>query len=42
MDPYLEDEKLWPTFQHQLVTRLYHILSPSVVDRYQLRVGQRQ
>jgi hypothetical protein len=42
MDPYLEDAKIWPAFQHQLATRLYHILSPSVVDRYQLRVGQRR
>jgi hypothetical protein len=41
MDPYLEDEKLWPVFQHQLVTCLYQILLPSLVDRYRARVGQR-
>ena len=26
MDPYLEDEQLWPVFQHQLVMCLYQIL----------------
>src|SRR5215475_14267276 len=41
MDPYLEDEKLWPLFQHQLVTCLYQILLPGLVDRYRARVGQR-
>lgn len=42
MDPYLEDEQLWPAFQHQLVTSLYQILLPGLVDRYRARVGQRQ
>src|SRR5438552_18591737 len=42
MDPYLEDEKIWPAFQHQLVTCLYQILLPGLVDRYRARVGQRQ
>src|SRR6266852_4067730 len=41
MDPYLEDEKLWPPFQHQLVNGLYQILLPSLVDRYRARVCQR-
>lgn len=41
MDPYLEEEKLWPAFQHQLVTCLYQILLPGLVDRYRARVGQR-
>src|SRR5256885_6142446 len=41
MDPYLEDEKLWPAFQHQLVGCLYQILLPSLVDRYRARVSQR-
>jgi hypothetical protein len=41
MDPYLEDEKLWPLFQHQLVNCLYQILLPGLVDRYRARVGQR-
>ena len=41
MDPYLEDEKLWPTFQHQVVHCLYQILLPGLMDRYRARVGQR-
>src|SRR3954453_16462010 len=41
MDPYLEDEKLWPAFQHQLVNCLYQILLPGLVDRYRARVTQR-
>jgi hypothetical protein len=42
MDPYLEDEKIWPAFHHQLVTCLYQVLLPGLVDRYRARVGQRQ
>jgi hypothetical protein len=41
MDPYLEDEKVWPHFQHQLVLCLYQILLPGLVDRYRARIGQR-
>src|SRR5437588_7702376 len=41
MDPYLEDECLWPVFHHQLVTSLYQILLPGLVDRYRARVVQR-
>jgi hypothetical protein len=41
MDPYLEDERLWATFHHQLVSCLYQVLLPSLVDRYRARVGQR-
>jgi hypothetical protein len=41
MDPYLEDEALWPVFHHQLVTCLYQILLPGLVDRYRARVNQR-
>jgi len=41
MDPYLESETLWPSFQHQLVLCLYQILLPGLVDRYRARVGQR-
>jgi hypothetical protein len=41
MDPYLEDEKLWPAFHHQLVSCLYQILLPGLIDRYRARVGQR-
>ena len=42
MDPYLENEALWPTFQHQLVMCLYQILLPGLVDRYRARIAQRQ
>jgi hypothetical protein len=42
MDPYLEDERVWPTFQHQLVSCLYQILLPGLIDRYRARVGQRR
>src|SRR5436309_2168636 len=41
MDPYLEDEGIWPVFQHHLVLCLYQILLPGLVDRYRARVGQR-
>jgi hypothetical protein len=41
MDPYLEDEAIWPVFQHQLVMCLYQILLPGLVDRYRARVSQR-
>ncbi len=42
MDPYLEDETIWPSFHHQLVMCLYQILLPGLVDRYRARVLQRQ
>ncbi len=41
MDPYLQDEALWPTFHHQLVTCLYQVLLPGLVDRYRVHVAQR-
>src|SRR5262245_53819574 len=41
MDPYLEDETLWPVFHHQFVMCLYQILHPGLVDRYKARVCQR-
>jgi hypothetical protein len=41
MDPYLEDEPLWPVFHHQFVTCLYQIILPGLVDRYRARVAQR-
>ena len=42
MDPYLEDDGLWPVFHHQLVMCLYQILLPGLVDRYRARVAQRR
>jgi hypothetical protein len=41
MDPYLEGEELWSAFHHQLVTCLYQIILPGLVDRYRARVSQR-
>ena len=41
MDPFLENEKLWPAFQHQLVACLYQVLLPGLVDRYRARIHQR-
>jgi hypothetical protein len=41
MDPYLEDDGVWPSFQHQLVVGLSQILMPGLVDRYRARVNQR-
>lgn len=40
MDPYLENETLWPAFQHQLVTALNPALGLN--DRYRARVVQRR
>jgi len=41
MDPYLESDKLWSSFQHHFVNCLYQILLPGLVDRYKARVHQR-
>jgi hypothetical protein len=41
MDPYLEDEKLWPGFQHHLVHALHQLLLPGLMDRYRARINQR-
>jgi Protein of unknown function (DUF4058) len=41
MDPYLEDAKLWPTFQEQLVHSLYQVLLPALMDNYRARVAKR-
>src|SRR5580704_8113775 len=41
MDPYLEEEKIWPTFHHHFIACLYQILLPGLVDKYRARVSQR-
>ncbi len=41
MDPYLEDERLWPGFQHHLVHALHQLLLPGLMDRYRARINQR-
>jgi Protein of unknown function (DUF4058) len=42
MDPYLEDEKVWPAFQPLVVHALYQMLLPGLMDRYRARVGERE
>jgi Protein of unknown function (DUF4058) len=41
MDPYLEDDKLWPGFQHHMVHALHQLLLPGLMDRYRARISQR-
>ncbi len=41
MDPYLECDALWLAFHHQMITSLYHVLLPSLENRYKARVVQR-
>ena len=41
MDPFLEDPKIWPVFQHHLVMSLYQFLLPGLADRYRARISQR-
>ncbi|MSU77281.1 MAG: DUF4058 family protein [Gemmataceae bacterium] len=42
MDPYLEDEKQWPTFQASLIHAVHQMVLPGLLDRYRARVGERQ
>ena len=41
MDPYLENDKLWPVFQHHLAHALHQLLLPGLMDRYRARITQR-
>jgi hypothetical protein len=41
MDPFLEEESLWPWFQHQLAITLQQMLSHVVTDRYGVQISQR-
>jgi hypothetical protein len=41
MDPYLEDPRLFPTFQRQFVSCLFQMLLPQVADRYRARIATR-
>lgn len=42
MDPYLEDDALWPIFHRQFIHSLDKLLQPYVTDRYSERVQQRR
>lgn len=42
MDPYLEDDALWPGFHHQFILTLHQVLQPGLIDRYHARIKQRQ
>src|SRR5215208_6929280 len=42
MDPYLEDEALWPWFRHQLAVTLAHALAAGVSSRYAVGTGERR
>jgi hypothetical protein len=42
MDPFLEQESLWPWFQHQLVVTLQQMLSAAVSYRYSVHISQRR
>jgi hypothetical protein len=41
MDPFLEEESLWPWFQHQLAVTLQQMLAAGVGDRYKVQICQR-
>jgi len=41
MDPYLEEDKLWPVFHRHFVACLNQVLVPSLGDRYRAKTGQR-
>jgi hypothetical protein len=36
MDPYVEDQALWPDFHHELVEVLFQILTPGMLARYKM------
>jgi hypothetical protein len=41
MDPYLEDDNLWPPFHHHLISSLLENLRSGLNARYEARVGHR-
>src|SRR5436190_1875534 len=42
MDPFLEEERIWPWFHHQLAITLERMLAAGVGDRYSVRVSERR
>lgn len=41
MDPFLEEEELWPWFQHQLAITLQRMLSAEIGHRYSVPISER-
>src|SRR5438270_781570 len=41
MDPYLEQEKLWPTVHSLLMNTLFQVVVPGLLERYRARLQQR-
>jgi hypothetical protein len=41
MNPYVEEEKRWPEFQHHLIALLFQAILPNLVDGYRGRVAHR-
>lgn len=42
MDPYLEDQRLWPGFHGLMAATLLQVLQPGLIARYRAAVGTRQ
>jgi hypothetical protein len=42
MDPYLEDDALWPSFHHQLVLCLQETLASGLADRHRAALAERR
>jgi hypothetical protein len=42
MDPYLEDERLWPAFHSHLIQSFIQLLGPGLMDRYVSRIAERR
>lgn len=41
MDPFLEQDKYWPTFHYNLLNVLFQVVTPGLVERYRARVIER-
>jgi Protein of unknown function (DUF4058) len=42
MNPYLEQQRLWPAFHKQFIAAAYQVLLPGLVDRYRARISARK
>src|SRR3954453_22500221 len=41
MDPFLEDERHWPSFHHAFVESVRQVLRPGLLDRYRATTAVR-